>query len=632
MALNALSLPQFSKPFFPIHPFRRTLAVPLVCSHGVQREEEDAILGPIALKSCDLGKQKLSPSSDFYSNSCTMSKTCNFKPEFEASVGELMHESRVVPRWVYGDLGVVVTGIQNDSRKVRPGDLFVCCVGTKTDGHMYVGDAIRRGAVAVLACRDFGFGEVSGCRAVIAVDDTNSVLPIVAANFYKNPSKRMSVIGITGTNGKTTTAHLVRAIHEAMGVKSGMFGTVGYYINGGQAQLDVPNTTPDAITVQELMAKMVNNGTEAVVMEASSHGLALGRCDEIDFSVAVFTNLTRDHYDFHKTEEEYRNSKGKLFEKMVDPECHRKVVNNDDPNVPFFVAQGNMDVPIVTFGMENRDADVFPLRFKLSILRTEVLISTPKGMLEVSSRLVGRHNVYNILAATAVGIAIGASLEDITRGIEDVDGIAGRFEVIDAQQPFGVVVDFAHTPDALSRLLDTVRELGARRIITVFGCAGESDRGKRSMMTRIAVDKSEVVILTSDNPKTEDSLNILDDMLAAVGWNMLDYVHYCKNGDSRHLPNGHRLYVHDIRRVAIRTAIAMAEKGDIVVVAGRGHETYQLEGNIKRYIDDREECREALHYVDKLHRAGLHKRMPMVVLRESQISFSKDVEAWHAKK
>jgi len=458
MALNALSFLHFSSS--PVRPFRRIDSVPFVCSHGAQKKEKDGILGATSLKSCDLGKQKLLPSSS------TLSQSCNLKPEFQISMAELMRESGVVPRWVYGDLGLLVTGIQNDSRKVRPGDLFVCCVGLKTDGHMYVGDAIKRGAVAILASKRIEFNEASGCRVLIGVENTNLVLPIIAANFYKNPSKRMSVIGITGTNGKTTTAHLVRAIHEAMGVKIGMFGTVGYYVNGNHAQLEVPNTTPDAITIQELMAKMVHNGTDAVVMEASSHGLALGRCDEIDFSVAVFTNLTRDHYDFHKTEEEYRNSKGKLFEEMVDPKRHRKVVNVDDPNAPFFLAQGNMYVPVVTFGMENKNADVFPLSVKLSLLRTEVLISTRTGILEVSSQLIGRHNVYNILAAVAVGIAVGASLEDITRGIESVDCVSGRFEIIDGQQPFGVVVDFAHTPDALSRLLDTVRELGSRRIIT----------------------------------------------------------------------------------------------------------------------------------------------------------------------
>ncbi|XP_020080042.1 uncharacterized protein LOC109703730 [Ananas comosus] len=551
------------------------------------------------------------------------------EPEFRMTLSELVNAAGIRrPVAVYGDPHVSVTGVQNDSRKVIPGDLFVCCVGCKTDGHLYITDAVRKGAVAVLSSKEVHLDLMPHCGALVVVQSTNSVLPVIAAAFYKNPSRKMSVVGITGTNGKTTTSHLARAIYEAMGLRTGMLGTVGYYINGNTQLEEAQNTTPDAVAVQKLMAKMVHNGAKAVVMEASSHGLALGRCDEVDFDVAVFTNLTRDHFDFHRTEQEYRKSKAKLFSKMVDPQRHVKIVNIDDPNAKFFIAQGNRGVPVLTFAVENKNADIYPLKFELSLTTTKVLIKTPNDVLQISSRLIGRHNVYNILAAAAVGIAVGASGEEIARGIEGVDGVSGRFESIDVgRQPFGVIVDFAHTPDALSKLLDTVRELGARRIITVVGCAGESDKGKRPIMTELAVDKSEVVILTSDNPKTENPLNILDDMLAGVGWTMHDYVHYCKNDYYPPLPNGHRLFVHDNRRVAVRAAIAMAEKGDIVVVAGRGHEDYQLQGHKKIHLDDREECREALHYINKLHRAGLGKRIPTVVIREPLLSFHEDVEA-----
>ncbi|XP_073012708.1 UDP-N-acetylmuramoyl-L-alanyl-D-glutamate--2,6-diaminopimelate ligase MurE homolog, chloroplastic-like [Typha latifolia] len=549
------------------------------------------------------------------------------EPEFQMTLAELLHESGVCPVSMYGDLGVSITGVQNDSRKVCPGDLFICCIGRETDGHLYIMDAIEKGTVAVISCNEIHLDEIPSCAAVVVVENTNSLLPVLAAAFYKNPSKRMGVVGITGTNGKTTTAHLVRAIHEAMGLRTGMLGTVGYYIHGN-TQLEAPNTTPDAAMVQKLMAKMVQNGIEAVVMEVSSHGLALGRCEEVDFNVAVFMNLTRDHYDFHRTEEEYRNSKLKLFSKMVDPKQNRKIVNIDDPHAPYFIAQGSRDVPVVTFALENKDADVYPLKIALSLMKTKILIYTPKGILQISSGLIGRHNAYNILAGVSVGMAVGASLEEIARGIEGVSGVSGRCEPIDEGQPFGVIVDFAHSPDALSRLLDSVRELGARRIITVFGCAGESDKGKRSIMTKLAVDKSEVVILTSDNPKTENPLDILDDMLAGVGWTMHDYVQYCKNNRYPSLANAHRLFVHDNRRVAIRAAVAMAKEGDVVVVAGRGHENYQLQGHKKVHLDDREECREALNYVDKLHRAGLGKRIPIVVIREPLLSFPREIEDW----
>lgn len=526
------------------------------------------------------------------------------EPEFRMSLAELLDESKVVPVLVYGNLEVEISGIQHDSRLVEGGDLFVCCVGRNTDGHLYLSEADKRGAVAVVASKEIDIEETLGCKALVIVEDTSAVLASLAASFYRYPSKSMSVIGITGTNGKTTTAFLIKGMYEAMGLRTGMLSTVAYYVHGDN-KLESPSTTPDAVLIQKWMAKMVHNGTEAMVMEASSRGLALGRCDEVDFDIALFTNLTRDHLDFDGTEEDYRNSKAKLFSKMVDPERHRKIVNIDDPNATFFIAQGSPDVPIVTFAMDNKNADVHPLKFELSLFETQILVNTPQGILEISSGLLGRHNIYNILAAVAVGIAVGAPLEDIVRGIEEVDAVPGRCELIDEEQAFGVIVDYAHTPDALSRLLDYIRELNPRRIITVVGCAGESERGKRPIMTKIATDKSDVTILTSDNPKNEDPLDILDDMLAGVGWTMQDYLKHGENDYYPPLPNGHRLFLHDIRRVAVRCAVAMGEEGDMVVVAGKGDETYQIEGDKKEFFDDREECREALHYVDELHQAGI---------------------------
>ncbi|KAL0297653.1 UNVERIFIED_CONTAM: UDP-N-acetylmuramoyl-L-alanyl-D-glutamate--2,6-diaminopimelate ligase MurE, chloroplastic [Sesamum radiatum] len=526
------------------------------------------------------------------------------EPKFKMSLAELLDESKVVPISVYGNLEVEISGISHDSRVVESGDLFVCCVGRNTDGHLYLSEADKRGAVAVVASKEIDIEATLGCKALVIVEDTNMVLAALAASFFRHPSRSMSVIGITGTNGKTTTAFLIKGMYEAMGLRTGMMSTVAYYVHGDN-KLESTKTSPDAVLVQKLMAKMVHNGTEALVMEASSHELALGRCDEVDFDIAVFTNLTRDHLDFHGTEEEYRNAKAKLFSRMVDPARHRKIVNIDDPNAAFFIEQGNPNVPVVTFAMENKNADVHPLKFELSLFETQVLVNTPQGILEISSGLLGRHNIYNILAAVAVGIAVGAPLEDIVRGIEEVDAVPGRCELIDEEQAFGVIVDYAHTADGLSRLLDYVRELAPRRIISVFGCVGESDRGKRPMMTKIATDKSDVTILTSDNPKNEDPLDILDDMLAGVGWTMQDYLKHGENDYYPPLPNGHRLFLHDIRRVAVRCAVAMAEEGDMVVVAGKGHETYQIEGDKKEFFDDREECREALQYVDELHQAGI---------------------------
>ncbi|XP_057416368.1 UDP-N-acetylmuramoyl-L-alanyl-D-glutamate--2,6-diaminopimelate ligase MurE homolog, chloroplastic [Lotus japonicus] len=523
------------------------------------------------------------------------SKARIVEPKFRMSLAELLDESKVVPVSVYGNLEVEITGIQHDSRLVTSGNLFVCCV--KNDGHVLLSEADKRGAVAVVASKEIDIEDTLGCKALVIVEDTNAVLAALAASFYRYPSKNMAVIGIAGTYGKTTTTYLIKSMYEAMGLRTGMFNSIACYVHGdNQLDLEAVDETLDAVLVQNLMAKMLHNGTEAVVAEASSHGLAEGKYDEVDFDIAVFTNMA---------EEADRDENAKLFSRMVDPDRHRKVVNIDDPNAPSFVSLGSPDVPVVTFALENKDADVHPLKFELSLFETQVLVNTPTGILEISSGLLGRHNVYNILAAVAVGIAVGAPLEDIVRGIEEVDAVPGRCELIDEEQAYGVIVDYARTPDALSRLLDSVRELGPRRIITVIGCCGEDDRGKRPLMTKIATDKSEVTMLTSDNSKSEDPLDILDDMLAGVGWTMQEYLKYGENDYYPPLPNGHRLFLHDIRRVAVRAAVAMGEEGDVVVIAGKGHETYEIAGEKRDFFDDREECREALQYVDELHQAGI---------------------------
>ncbi|CAM6086402.1 unnamed protein product [Calypogeia fissa] len=524
------------------------------------------------------------------------------EPFFRMTLAELLDEAKVTPLALEGNLDVEITGIQHDSREVNPGEMFVCCKGLTVDGHLYTSEAIEKGASVLVVSKEVNLSK--SVSAVVVVEDTNSVLSALAGAFYGHPSRKLAVIGITGTNGKTTTSTLLRSMYEAMGVRTGLLGTIAYYINNN-IKLDSPKTTPDAVHLQQLMARMVHSGTEACVMEVSSHALALDRCKEVDFDVAVFTNLTRDHMDFHLTEEEYRAAKGKLFAKMVDPVKHRKVVNIDDPNAAYFIAQGNADVPVVTYALENTDADVYPLEVLLSLFETELLVRTPKGNIEISSGLLGRHNVYNILAAVAVGIAVEAPLKEIVRGIEEVDAVPGRCELIDEEQAFAVIVDYAHTPDALSRLLDTVRECGAQRIISVVGCGGDRDKGKRPMMAKIATDKSDVCIFTSDNPRTEEPLDILDDMLAGVGWSMKEYLKWGETDYYPPLPNGHRLFVYDIRTIAVRAGVAMGEEGDAVVIAGKGHETYQIIGTEKQYFDDREECREALQHLDALHAAGV---------------------------
>ncbi|KAL9269251.1 hypothetical protein AKJ16_DCAP10603 [Drosera capensis] len=533
------------------------------------------------------------------------------EPKFKMTLAELLDECKVVPVSVYGDLEVEISGIQHDSRMVSSGDLFVCCFLKEENGDggkVYLTEADKRGAVAVVASVEVDIEESLACKALVILEDTNAALPKLAASFYRYPTQDMSVIGVAGTEGRTTIAYLIKGMYEAMGLRAGVLSSVAYYVHGNNKLESTDNTVPelDSVSVQKVMATMLHNGSEAVVMETSVRELSLGRCEELDFDIAVFTDLIVDRdADPAASEEQYRGAYAKLFSKMVDPERHRKVVNIDDPNAAFFVAQGNINVPVVTFAIENKKADVHALKFELSLFETMVLVNTPQGILEISSGLLGRHNIYNILAAVAVGIAVGAPLEEIVRGIEEVDAVPGRCELIDEEQTFGVVVDHAKTPSALSRLLDSMRELKPKRIITVVGCCGERERGKRPLMTKIATDKSDVTLLTSDNPAHEDPLDILDDMLAGVGWTMQDYLKHGQNDYYPPLKNGHRLFLHDVRRVAVRAAVAMGEEGDMVVVTGKGHDMYEIEGDKRNFLDDREECREALQSVHELHRAGI---------------------------
>nr|CAB3500215.1 unnamed protein product [Digitaria exilis] len=513
------------------------------------------------------------------------------QPAFRMTLAELLDESKLVPVAVTGDQDVALAGVQHDASLVAAGDLFVC-VGE--EGLAGLTEADKRGAVAVVADQDVNIEGTLACRALVIVDDIVAALRVLPACLYRRPSTEMAVIGVTGTDGVTTTTHLVKAMYEAMGVRTGMVGVLGAYAFGSNKVDARADASDDPIAVQKLMATMLHNGAEAVVLETASDGMPPSGVDsEIDYDIAVLTNVRHTDGEDGMTYEEYMSSMASLFSRMVDPERHRKVVNIDDPSAPFFAAQGGHDVPVVTYSFDNKKADVHTLKYQLSLFETEVLVQTPHGILEISSGLLGRDNIYNILATVAVGIAVGAPLEDIVRGIEEVDAIPGRCELIDEEQAFGVIVDHARTPEALSRLLDGVRELGPRRIVTVVGCCGEKERGKRPVMTKIAVDKSDVVMLTSDNPANEDPC-----------WTMEEYLKYGANDYYPPLPNGHRLFLHDIRRVAVRAAVAMGEQGDVVVITGKGNDTYQIEGDKNEFFDDREECREALQYTRGLLNQG----------------------------
>ncbi|KAH7422699.1 hypothetical protein KP509_12G021100 [Ceratopteris richardii] len=378
-----------------------------------------------------------------------------------------------------------------------------------------------------------------------------------------------------------------------MNLKTGLLGTIAHDIGSGSI-ISASNTTPDALSLQFYLASMLANNAKACVMEVSSHALAQGRCIALDFDLAVFTNLTRDHMDFHKTEERYKESKAILFAMMVDPLRHRKIVNADDPHAPYFLEQGNPSVPVLKFSLNNRDADVYASNVVLSLFKTQFIAHTNAGSMRITSNLLGKHNVYNILAAIAVGIAANIPLSVIAAGVEAVDVVPGRCEVLKQGQNFVVLVDYAHTPDALARLLDTVRDCGAERVITVIGCGGDRDKGKRPIMAKIAAEKSEICILTSDNPRTEDPWSIINEMLTGIGMTLEDHLEQDTRNGILMLDPAQRLIICEDRRKAIKLAISKGKEGDAVIVAGKGHENYQILGNRKEHFDDREECQRAL--------------------------------------
>jgi UDP-N-acetylmuramoyl-L-alanyl-D-glutamate--2,6-diaminopimelate ligase len=405
------------------------------------------------------------------------------------------------------------------------------------------------------------------------VSDARLALAQLSAAFFGHPSTEMRVVGITGTNGKTTTAFLVASIFEAAEIRCGLLGTVAYRI--GNELRDAARTTPEAPEVQRLLREMVERGCGACAMEVSSHALALRRVDDTSFAAAVFTNLTRDHLDFHTDMEEYFRSKQRLFELL--PRDRPSLLNIDDPRGLALVRIAGRPV---TFAVE-RTADITPGPLSLSLSGLMFDVRTPRGTLQVRSKLVGRPNVYNILAAVSTGVALDLPFDAIERGVQALDGVPGRFEIVSSDSDgVTVVVDYAHTDDALRNLLETGRSLSGGRLITVFGCGGDRDRTKRPLMGAVAGRLSDLVVVTSDNPRSEDPNRIIEDIQRGI------------TPDTRR--GGGRLLAIPDRREAIGRAIELAQKGDLVLVAGKGHEKYQVIGDRTLPFDDAAVALEAL--------------------------------------
>eukprot|EP00741_Cyanophora_paradoxa_P008816 tig00001376_g8533.t1 len=563
---------------------------------------------------------------------------------------ELADEAQVL----LGSIDVAVSGITYDSRQVKPGSLFVCVEGFAVDGHQYIKSAVEAGAAAVLVTKAVdkeaelaeAWTAAQQCGAtVVRIDDTRNAMADIAARFYGYPASGMRAVGITGTNGKTTTSYLVRSILRAHGERVGLVGTIAYMVE--EETFPAPFTTPEAIDLQALIASMARTGPyaeeagpdpcDALVMEVSSHALELGRVRGIEYDTAVFTNLTRDHLDFHKTFDAYRDAKAKLFLQLrlaaakAATRPKAAVLNGDDPEAAFFAAvargeQGAAIMPpawnaglgdfmctsdagceidwdspepapvvptlvphVLTYGLEATN-DVHPVATKLTLFESEIRIRTPRAAgkaeefggegpreeITVRTKLRGAVNVYNVLAAVAVAVANRIPGETIVRGLEAVESVSGRFESVSVgpQQNFGVIVDYAHTPDALERLLKGVREImdPKARLIAVFGCGGDRDAGKRPIMGRLGAELADYTIVTSDNPRTEDPEKIVAQVAEGA------------------VQGGGRYEVVVDRRAAIERAVALAGAGDALVIAGKGHEDYQILGKTKIHFDDREEA------------------------------------------
>lgn len=490
---------------------------------------------------------------------------------------------------ISGDAGADISGISYDSRRVEQGHLFAALPGEKSDGHDFIGDAIRKGAVAIMYEKaEFGnrekerpgktvkISEEEPDKNVvfIRVRDTREALALAANNFFANPSRDLYVTGITGTNGKTTTSYLIKSILESWGKKVGLIGTIQYMI--GNKTFDAPHTTPEALEFQELLHNMRSSGCTHVVSEVSSHALTQRRADGTVFKVGIFTNLTRDHLDFHKTMEDYFLAKERLFRELLG-QGGISVINSDDEYGRRLIStlrgpKSGMKT-VYTYGLE-KPSDFMAkgisnspggLRFKITVQDRDY---------DVVSPLMGLPNVYNILSAVGASVALSVPWDTILEGIRKAGTVRGRFEKVDAGQAFLVIVDYAHTEDALERLIYTARGMTDGKIITVFGCGGDRDRGKRPRMGAVATRLSDFVIITSDNPRSEKPEEIIKEItVGAVRKNYL---------------------IEADREEAIRKAVLLADEQDIVLVAGKGHETYQEIGTKRSRFNDREVLEEAI--------------------------------------
>lgn len=463
---------------------------------------------------------------------------------------------------------VEVTSIENDNRKVTKGSLFVCVKGYTVDGHQFAASAVQNGAVAILAEKPLDLPV-----PVIIVKNTVRAMAVLGDAFYSHPTQKLHLIGITGTNGKTTTSHLIEKIFADFGKKTGLIGTM--YTKIGKQMYDTKNTTPESLTLQKLFKQMVDEQVEVAVMEVSSHALDLGRVHGCDFDTAVFTNLTQDHLDYHQTMAEYKRAKGLLFSQLgnsfSDTGPKFAILNVDDEATKMY--EKSTAAHVISYGID-LPADISARNISMNASGTTFELVTPLGVFKVTTKLVGKFNVYNVLASIAVALVYQIPLKQIIESIEAVQGVPGRMELVDEGQPYAVIVDYAHTPDSLENVLKTIGQFANQRTYVIVGCGGDRDRTKRPLMAKIAVKYGSNPIFTSDNPRSEDPREILKEMEAGV--------------------SGETYQVIVDRKEAIHFAVKAAKPGDIILIAGKGHETYQQIGNQVLDFDDRLVAKEAI--------------------------------------
>ncbi|WP_199618996.1 UDP-N-acetylmuramoyl-L-alanyl-D-glutamate--2,6-diaminopimelate ligase [Paenibacillus alkalitolerans] len=483
--------------------------------------------------------------------------------------------SSVLLSRVIGDENTAIAGVTADSRQVNPGDLFICVPGYTVDGHDFAQEAAGKGAAALVVER-----ELPVPVPQLIVKDARRAMAVIASKINGYPSREMKVIGVTGTNGKTTTTALIERILSDVGYRTGLMGTIRIKI--GDEIKSSKNTTADALYLQHAMRSMLEAGTDYCVMEVSSHALEQGRVLGVDFRTALFTNLTQDHLDFHGTMENYAAAKELFFSRLGNaaepPESGAKfaVLNADDPAHAKYKRATAAET--ILYGIDN-EADVRAKNIRMSARGTSFRLETFAGHAEINMNLIGKFNVYNVLGAVAATLAERLPLSAIVGSLESISGVEGRVEPVDAGQPFAVLVDYAHTPDGLLNVLNTVNEFARGRVITVFGCGGDRDRTKRPVMGRIAAEKSDHVIVTSDNPRSEDPESIMREIEEGVLAAGLDR---------------NRCEMIADRRRAIQKAVEMANPEDVVLIAGKGHETYQIIGGVTYDFDDREVAKEAI--------------------------------------